>query len=180
MQLTIGTGFPEPYLQPNRNEDCGFYTAAYVARCLGHPDVTAQQVKDWRAETRKHEAHYVHDVLGAQMRTHWTEFGHVADEAGRKVFWLGPGTEEWVRSWLADGWLAALNVHRIPEMGHAVALLDAADEGVLLHDPIYGHVIEPWGWFLGPGPKHDGSWPGSAPDGRAFYGCTYVEGWYRC
>ena len=28
-------GWPEPYLQPDRNQDCGFYTTAYIVRCLG-------------------------------------------------------------------------------------------------------------------------------------------------
>ena len=172
--------WPEPYLQPDRNQDCGFYSAAYVARCLGHPDVTAEQVKAWREETSRHETYHAGAVLGAEVRRFWDVFD---DEPARKIFWLGPGAEDWVRGWLADGWIAQIAVHRIPEMGHAAVLLEASDDGVLLMDPIFGHMTEPWGWFLGPGTRdgrgRDGDWYGSAPDGRKFYGCHYVEGWYR-
>lgn len=168
---------PAPYLQPDHKQDCGFYAAAYIARCLGHPEVTAERIKAWRAETRKHEAYYAREALGAEYRTFWDVYG---DEPERKIFWMGPDAEAWVRDWLADGWIAAVNLHRIAEMGHAAAVLGARDDGVLLMDPIYGHVTEPWGWFLGPGVRNGPGWPGSAPDGRAFHGCHFIEGWYRC
>lgn len=171
--------WPEPYLQPDRTKDCGYYSAAYIARCLGHPEVTAGQVKAWREETTKHEAYFAADALGAEVRRFWDVFG---DKPERKIFWLGPDAREWVRGWLADGWIAQLQVHRIAAMGHAVVLLEASDDGVLLMDPIYGHMTEPWGWFLGPGARNGRQgerWMGSAPDGREFYGCHFVEGWYR-
>jgi hypothetical protein len=169
--------WPEPYLQPDRTKDCGYYAAAYVARCLGYPETTAEQVRQWRAETTRHEAYHAHFALGAEMRTHWTEF---RDGPGRAIFWQGPDAGDWARRWLADGWIAQMAVHRIAEMGHAVVALEASDEGVLLMDPIYGHVVEPWDWFLGPGPRAGRQdWPGSTADGRAFHGCHYVEGWYR-
>jgi hypothetical protein len=170
MELTIAPAFPEPYLQPNPKEDCGYYTAAYIARCLGNPDVTAAQVKAWRAETRRHEAYYARHVLGAEFRTFWDVY---KDEPERKIFWLGPQARDWVRDWLNDGWIAAVNLHRVPEMGHAAAVLDCADEGVLLHDPIYGHVLEAWDWFLGPGARLEGE--PRDPQRR----CHFVEGWYR-
>lgn len=177
---TIAPAWPEPYLQPDRTQDCGYYAAAYLAWCLGHPEVTAEQVKAWRAETRKHETQYAKDVLGTQMRTHW-DARRISDGVA-KVYWLGqyPVARAWVRGHLAQGWIAQAMVHRIQPMGHAVVLLDASDDGVLLMDPIYGHITEPWSWFLGPGPKGDADeWPGRADDGREFYGCTFVEGWYR-
>ncbi len=47
-------------------------------------------------------------------------------------------------------------------------------------DPIYGHITEPWEWFLGPGGKAEcEDWPGRAPDGRPFFGAHFIEGWYR-
>ena len=171
--------WPEPYLQPDRTKDCGFYAAAYIARCLGRQDITAEQVKAWRAATTRHEAYYVTAELGAETRRFWDVFG---DGPERKIFWLGPDAEEWVRGWLAGGWIAQLQVHRIPEMGHAVVLLEASDNGALLMDPIYGHITEPWGWLLGPGARNGREtpdWLSPAPDGREFYGCHYVEGWYR-
>lgn len=166
---TVAPAFPEPYLQPDRTRDCGFYGAAYLARCLGFPDVTAEQVKAWRSETCRHEDHYARVALGAQMRTFWDECtddtASVAENLRRGRFWMGPGTGEWVRSWLADGWIAHAEVMRISAFGHAVVLLDASDEGVLLMDPLYGHVIEPWGWFLGSGPGTPGA--------------HHIAGWYR-
>ena len=160
-QLTVAPAFPEPDLQPARNQDCGYYTAAYVAHCLGHPDVTAGQVKAWRAETHYSEERYSQRVLGAEIRTYADEYG----EATFKSWWLGPGTDGWIRDWLSAGWIAHATVHRIPDFGHAVAVLGAAAEGVLLMDPLCGHVVEPWEWFLGIGPgKH---------------GCHRIDGWYR-
>jgi hypothetical protein len=166
--LTLKT-FPEPYLQPDRNMDCGFYAAAYIARCLGRPEVTAEQVKAWRGETHTHEDRYAAVVLAAEVRTFWGECtdltASVADALRRGQFWMGPGTGEWVRSWLADGWIAHVEVHRIAAFGHAVVLLDASDDGVLLMDPLCGYVTEPWDWFLG--------------SGAGTPGAHYVAGWYR-
>lgn len=161
--------WPGPYLQPDRKKDCGFYAAAYLARCLGRPDVTAEQVKAWRAETRRHEDHYAEAVLGAEMRDFWDactdETASMAGNLTDGKFWMGPGAEPWVRSWLADGWIAHVEVHRIAELGHAVVLLDADEDGVLLMDPLSGHITEPWDWFLGVGP--------------GIRGAHHVAGWYR-
>jgi len=101
-------------------------------------------------------------ALGAEVRRFWDVYG---DEPERGKFWMGPDAEGWVRDWLAGGWIGHASVYRIPAMGHAVAVLEARDEGVLLMDPIYGHVVEPWDWFLGIGPgKH---------------GCHHIGAWYR-
>ena len=162
--------YPEPYLQPDRNQDCSFYAAAYIARCLGRPETTAEQIKAWRAETHRHEDHYARAFLGAEMRTFWDamdldEKAPLADCLRRGKFWMGPGTEDWVRGWLADGWIAHVEVMRIAAMGHAVVLLDARECGAFLMDPIYGHVTEPWDWFLG--------------SGLGSHGAHHVAGWYR-
>lgn len=171
--------WPEPYLQPDRHKDCGFYSAAYVARCLGRADVTAETVKAWRAETRYHEAAYAREVLGAEhLRFQRAE--DEGDQDARNAFWLGPRRRSWVEGHLDAGWIAQVMLHRIAAMGHAAVVLGYSAEGVLLMDPIYGHLTEPWEWFLGPGPKAEAAeWPGTAPDGRAWYGCHFIEGWYR-
>lgn len=177
--MKAATGWPAPYLQPDRMKDCGYYAQAYLCHCLGHPDVTAEQIRDWRAETRIHESRYAERVLGAEYKG-WGEYELGTPE--HTAFWLGPGTREWLTGWLAGGWIAQVGVNRIASCGHAVVVLAASDDGVLLMDPIYGHVTEPWEWFLGPGGRkgdRSGAWPGSAPDGRQFYGCHYIEGWYR-
>ena len=140
-----------------------------MCRTIGHPETTAEQVKAWRAETRCHEDHYARRALGAEVRTFWDACtdpaASLAENLKRGKFWMGPGTGEWVRSWLADGWIAHVEVMRISAFGHAVVLLGASDEGALLMDPLYGHITEPWEWFLGIGPgKH---------------GCHFIEGWYR-
>lgn len=180
--------WPAPYLQPDRTKDCGYYAQAYLCRCLGHPEVTAEQVKAWRAEVGIHETRYAANVLGSRILTFWD---HWNERGSHQVFWLGQGAYPdparcaasfWMRLMLADGWIAQAAVHRIAGMTHAVVVLGADDEGVQLMDPIYGHMTEPWGWFLGPGPQNgraEPEWPGAAPDGRPFYGCTYIEGWYK-
>jgi hypothetical protein len=154
--------WPAPYLQPDRMQDCGFYTTAYIVRCLGAPDVTAGEVKAWRELTRYHETAYPRDVTGVEMRT-WARFDLTASE--RAEFYMGPGGEAWVRRWLDDGWIGYGCVFRISSTAHAVAVLSASDEGVLLMDPLSGFVTEPWEWFLGIGPGK--------------YGCHYIEAWYR-
>lgn len=176
--------WPEPYLQPDRKKDCGYYAAAYIARCLGHPEVTAERVKAWRAETMRHETYFADHALGAVVRRSHDECLrrlHDYPQYG-ELFGLGLGSRDWVTDWLSTGWIAHVNIHRIPDMGHAVALLGCSDDGALLMDPIYGHITEPWGWFLGPGARKGRDkteWPGVAPDGRAFHGCHFIEGWYR-
>lgn len=167
--MTAVAAWPAPYLQPDPREDCGFYAAAYLARCLGRQDVTADQVKAWRADTRCHETQYARRVIGAEMRTFWDEEKVVSlvtsPEERRRWFWLGPGLRGWVTGWLFTGWIAQVMLHRIPEMGHAAVVLGCSDEGVLLMDPIYGHVTESWDWFLG--------------IGAGTHGCHFIEGWYR-
>jgi hypothetical protein len=145
--------------------DCGYYAVAYICRVLGHPEVTGDQVKQWRAETGFHEDSYPERALGHEVHR-WREDRD--DEEKRRRWWLGPGTEPWVRSWLEDGWIAHVFVHRRQDYGHAVALLDATDDAVHLMDPwpaFGGHITEPWEWFLGIGP--------------GTHGCHHIVGWYR-
>jgi hypothetical protein len=168
-QPTTAPKFPAPYLQPDRMKDCGYYTAAYIARCLGHSNVTAEQIKAWRAETHYHEDRYAEHALGAEIRTFWDacpdDTASMAENLRRGKYWMGPGAEEWVLSWLADGWIGHAEVMRISTFGHAVAVLQAVDAGVLLMDPLYGHIIEPWDWFLGLGPGN--------------HGAHHIGAWYR-
>jgi hypothetical protein len=152
--------WPEPYYQPDRTQDCGFYTAAYIARCLGYSNVTAEAVKQWRAQTTTHEDFYVHRVYGVPLIRWWDYQG---DEIERQKFWLGPDQRQWFTERLR-GHIAHVEVFRIPTMGHAVVALEARDEGVLLMDPIYGHVVEPWDWFLSIGAGN--------------HGCHYVAAFY--
>lgn len=183
----LKTAWPESYLQPDPNKDCGFYAAAYLGRCLGYPKVTAEEIKDWRARTRKHETQYAKDVLGAEMRTFW-DYGKGLNlnapdllHHGQQVFWLGQDykVKIWVRLWLHQGWIAHLMVHRVQPMAHAVVLLEADENCALIMDPIYGLITEPWEWLLGPGPEENLSDWRRAPDGREFYGCSFIEGWYK-
>ena len=134
--------WPEPYLQPDRTKDCGFYSVAYIGRCFGL-DVTADDVKAWRAETNRHEDHYLTTVHGIPMQ-------RPGDDGRHPRWWMGPDQREWVASML-DVAVCLVHLLRIPTMHHSVVALEARDDGVLLMDPIYGHVVEPWDWFLGPG-----------------------------
>lgn len=138
--------WPLPYLQPDRTKDCGFYSVAYIGHCFGL-DVTAQQVMEWRAETNRHEDHYLQEVHGIPMQK------PAHDRLAGRLYhhwWMGPDQREWVAS-LLDVAVCLVHLLRIPTMHHSVVALEAHDDGVLLMDPIYGHVVEPWDWFLGPG-----------------------------
>lgn len=154
--------WPEPYIQPNPKQDCTFYAAAYIARCLGWPETTAQDVIDWRERENRYEHHFLIERDGVETRRWWDDRD---DEDERRRWWLGPGGREWVQRWIRDGWIGYVHIHRIAEMSHAVVLLDATDEGALLMDPIYGHVVEPWDWFLGDGPGN--------------HGAHHIQGWHR-
>lgn len=163
----IAAGFPEPYYQPVGSADCGFYAIAYLARCLGHPEVTADQVKQWRHATGRHEERFIPAVLGHDRRSWWDDRD---DDEERRRWWLGAGgaSTDWVRYWLDAGWLGVAVVHRIAGMGHSVAVLGATEEGALIMDPypgFGGHVVEPWDWFLGSGPGN--------------HGCHRIDAWYR-
>lgn len=139
--------WPEPYLQPDRTKDCGFYSVAYIGQCFGL-DVTADDVKAWRAETNRHEDRYLHEVYGIPMRR--PEHDRRAGLPYQQ-WWMGPDQREWVRGMLADS-ICLVHLLRIPTMHHSVVALEAHEDAVLLMDPIYGHVVESWDWFLGPGP----------------------------
>ena len=105
----------------------------------------------------------------------WHRFWDVYDDApARKVFWLGPGAQGWVRDWLARRVDSAGHaVHRIPAWATRSSCSSASDDGVLLMDPIYGHVTEPWDWFLGPGAQRDDE---PFTPNRC---CHFIEAWYK-
>lgn len=173
------SAWPDAYLQPDRRKDCGFYAAAYIARCAGFPGATAADVMAWRESARFGDVHYAAQALGAEMYS-FTDAEREGGEDARRPFWLGPAARPWLEGRLDGGWIAMVQVNRIREMSHAVVALECSDAGVLLMDPIYGHMTEPWDWFLGPGPKAEcADWPGTAADGRPFFGCHFIEGWYR-
>lgn len=139
-----------PYFQPLGSTDCSYYAIAYLARCLGHADVTADQVKAWRAVTGLHEDRF----LGVELRAE--RLGITYDEGD---WWLGPTAQPWVTKYLDAGYIGLAVIHRIPTLGHAVAVLAASDWGVDLMDPWPvggGLITEPWDAFLGPGPGHAG------------------------
>lgn len=160
--------WPAPYLQPDRHTGCMEHSVAYLCRCLGYSDVTAEAVRSWRenghSDGKKYgEWVYPKYVLGVSMSRFWDYEKSDPDECKR--FWLGPDTRPWVEQRLATGALAIVHLHRIPTMTHAVVLLEArGDAGVYLMDPIFGHVVESWDWFLGIGPGN--------------HGCHHVEGWF--
>lgn len=147
--------------------DCSYYAAAYMAQCLGHPEVIGPQVKAWREETAMSPEYYSWKVLGHQPCRWWDDYKDGPETYRR--WWLGPeGGRGWVEGWLRDGYIGQAHVFRRPEYGHAVVVLEARDEGVLLMDPwpaFGGFVVEPWEWFLGQGPGNSGA--------------HMIEAWYR-
>lgn len=145
--LEVVREWPEPYLQPDPKRDCSFYANAYVARCLGFADVTAEQIKTWREVNNRDEDWFIRVELGV-VPVSYGDF--MDDDDERRKFWLGPDNRTFVEHWLGTH-VAKASVHRIQEMSHAVVALEARTEGVLIMDPIFGFRVEPWDWFLGIG-----------------------------
>ena len=142
-----GKPWPEPHLQPDPRRDCSYYANAYVARCLGFPDVTTEQIKKWREENNRSEDWFIRVSLGVVPVTY---NDYMRDEDCRRKFWLGPDNRPFVEHWLAEH-IAKASIHRIQQMSHAVVALEARSDGVLIMDPIYSFRVEPWEWFLGVG-----------------------------
>lgn len=153
--------WPAPLLQPDKKKDCLLYSVAYLCHCFGFTSVTVELVKAFRQQMRLKEVHYPEE-LGLEMECYW----RYEDEQQWKRFWLGMEQKVWVQEHLAQEHLALVSIHRVPEMGHSVVLLEADETGVLIADPATGHVHETWEWFLGMGP--------------GTHGCHRIEGWYTC
>ena len=153
--------WPQPLLQPDKQRDCLLYSVAYLCHCCGFMDVTPEQVRQYRTETGWMERSFPEKRLSVQAEYYW----HYKQPADYQRFWLGLSQRVWVEQHFIDGQIALVCVHRVSEMGHIVVLLEADSSGVLLADPIAGHVRETWEWLLGIGP--------------GMYGCHRVEGWYK-
>lgn len=135
--------WPEPYLQPHDTMDCELYAAAYIARVLGHPEVTAEDVRPTRE--KGHPSLYAASRFATPVLTlhaSWTP-----------IWWMGPGAQSYVRSMSGQA-VGYATVHRRSDYGHAVVVLESDDDGVLLMDPWSGFVRDPWDWFLGIGAGH--------------------------
>lgn len=143
--------WPEPYLQPHGSKDCEFYASAYIARVLGFDKVTAEDVRRWCEYAGKVRPWFVRQALGVPVYAN-----HGPEGATDPRFWLGAGTEDWVHEQLHRR-IALACVWRVQTYAHAVVVLDADTDGVLLMDPWSGFVREPWEWFLGSGPGRGNS-----------------------
>lgn len=160
--MTI-VSWPTPLLQPDPHDGCIFYSVAYICRCFG-VEVTPEQVQAFRAQERKQEAMLPLLNCGLQMRRHWNHYNEDQEEWQR--YWLGPATRSWVEQHLSEGWIGLVIVERVTGKAHALVVLERrGDEGVLVMDPLYGHRIDSWEWFLSIGPGH--------------HGCHHIDGWYK-
>jgi hypothetical protein len=119
--------WPAPLLQPDKKKDCLLYSTAYLCHCLGYPDVTVEQVRQYRTETGWYEASFPSEHLSVQAE-HWWHYTLQKSEYQR--FWLGGEQRGWVEQHLAEKQIALASVHRVPEMGHIVVLLEADEESV--------------------------------------------------
>lgn len=171
--------WPTPYFQPNPKQDCQFYATAYLCRCFGFAEVTAQDVMAFRHTPREiggepgrflSEAHFPEMMFGLEIYPFWLDMTPEHNYGDR--WWLGPSQRPWVEQMLADGWLGRIEVMRVREMAHACVLLESrGDAGALIFDPYAGLVVESWEWLLGPGPRHKDT-DGWADSHR-------IEAWYR-
>lgn len=139
------------------------YSIAYLCHCFGHTDVTPEQVRDFRAMEHKWEGIFPSLRCGLALERYWDYVDK--DDGERRRYWLGPGMRQWVEKHLASGQISVVIVERIPTMAHALVLLESRqDEGAFVMDPLYGHRVESWEWFLSVGPGH--------------HGCHHINGWY--
>jgi hypothetical protein len=155
--------WPEPLLQPDRNEGCFIHSMAYLCHCFGHTEVTPEQVQAFREAEHKWEGVFPSLHCGLALERYWDYVDK--DEEERRRYWLGPGTRPWVEKHLAQGQISAVIVERVVGLAHALVLLESrGDAGVLVMDPLYGHRIDTWEWFLSIGPGN--------------HGCHHIDGWY--
>ncbi len=153
--------WPSPYLQPD-NHSCGYYASAYLCRCFGF-DVSAE---DLRATATK--AGYTGpesylplcetfpvERYGLKRESFWDYTQNIDDkELWRTTgarFYLGGDARRWFTEKLA-GRLALVNVYRAYPTYHMLVALEAGEGGVIVMDPLFGHRVETWDWFLGSGP----------------------------
>ena len=144
--------WPPPLLQPERHTGCMEHSVAYICRAFGRRDVTTADVIAYRHSTSKIEGLFLESAFSdIRHERFWADYR--ADKGGdlHKRWWMGPEHRGWVEGRLRAGHIALVHVLRIPTMTHAVVLLDADAENVLLMDPLYGFKEETWDWFLGPG-----------------------------
>lgn len=154
--------WPAPLLQPDRHKDCLLYSVAYLCHCFGYPEVTPEQVRAFRAEQGLQESTYPATMCRISSDHHWL---HTREKQAFQRFWLGPHQRSWVERSLASGRVGLISVERTPGRAHSLVLLENQGEtGVLVMDPLYGHRIDTWEWFLSVGPGH--------------HGCHRIDGWY--
>lgn len=156
-------GWPRPLLQPDPHEGCFAYSIAYLCHCFGQTAITAETVQSFRATEHKWEGMFPVLTCGLALDRAWLYRG--IDEAERRRFWLGPGTRPWVEEHLAAGQIGVAIVERRAGHAHALVVLESrGEDGVLVMDPLYGHQVDSWEWFLSIGPGQ--------------HGCHHLDGWY--
>lgn len=157
------THWPAPLLQPNRNEGCFIHSIAYLCHCFGCTEVTPEQVQAFRESEHKWEGMFPSLRCDLELERYWDYVNK--DEEERRRYWLGSGVRSWVERHLAQGQISVVIVERVPGLAHALVLLESrGDEGVFVMDPLYGHRLDTWEWFLSIGPGN--------------HGCHHIDGWY--
>ncbi len=155
---------PSPLLQSDPHEGCILFSVAYLCHCFGHHDVTPEQVQAFREQTHKQEAMFPQLKCGLQMKRHWDHYEESKEEWQR--YWLGPLTRSWVEQQFTEGYIGLVIVERTAGRAHAlVALESRGEEGIYVMDPLYGHRVDTWEWFLAVGP--------------GYHGCHHIDGWYK-
>lgn len=156
--------WPNPLLQPDPHDGCIHYSVAYICHCFGYTMVVPEQVQIFREQTHKLEAMFPILNCNLQMKRHWDDYEHDKEEWQR--YWLGPTTRLWVEWHLSHGYTGLVIVERIAGKAHALVVLEGrGDDGVFVMDPLYGHRVERWEWFLSVGP--------------GYHGCHHIDGWYK-
>lgn len=159
--------WPDIPLQPPGSEDCELYATSYLTTLLGERR-TPEQVRNWPEKGQRSQGFYPMHALG--IAPVWMMYwGPAGTQMPLGIMYsFSPGFRDWCKAYVKHGCVGYAHVFLVERLGHAVVLLEADDEGVLLADPVRGLVRDTWTDFE--------SYVGNPePGGRP----SHVKAWYR-
>ena len=171
--MTRKDGWPDIPRQPSGSRDCTFYAASYLCGLLGFRELGGEPMSGERVKRARLDSTdaanpmetFPQRVYGVTPA--WVVHGMPWEERRGTCYSFAPGFRRWVRSWCNAECVAYAVIHLSERGTHAVILLEADKEGVVVADPIRGVVRESWEAFESPLGDNR---PGGKP--------TRVEAWY--
>ncbi len=156
--------WPDMPRQPAGSELCGPYATSYLVGLLGVPR-PPEDVGGFDPAWQD-GAFYPEKALG--IRPVWRMYGGGAQIPHGIMYGFSPGFRDWCRAYVKHGCVGYAHVFLVERLSHAVVLLEADEDGVMLADPARGLVRDPWEDFE----SHVGKpGPGERP--------SHVRAWYK-